>query len=190
MAVPEAPSGLVFVRRQDTLIHLDRDGQAQYLGFRAKILHPGALQLGNLSIAWNPAAGAPTIHAISVYRDGKAIDVLEKASFDILRREDQLEAARLDGILTAVLRVSDLRVGDELELKFTTRASDRTLGPNSAGALMLLPDPGPGRFRIGLSWEEGQQPKLKMDAAMAAVAERRDRSVSFPFEQSPDLECP
>ncbi len=171
MPVPESPSGLVFMRRQDTLVHLDRNGQSQYFGYRAKILHPNALQLGNLSIAWNPAAGATTIHALRVYRDGKAMDVLDKASFEILRREDQLEAARLDGILTAALRVSDLRVGDEIELNFTTRVSDPTLGANSAGILMLLPDPAPGRFRLGLSWDEGQQPKLKMDSVMAAAPE-------------------
>jgi hypothetical protein len=36
-----------------------------------------------------------------------------------LRREDQLEAAMLDGLLTAVLRVPDLRVGDDLEIAYT-----------------------------------------------------------------------
>ena len=48
MAVPADPSGLVFVRRQDTLVHLDEDGQQQYLGYRIKILHQNALALGNL----------------------------------------------------------------------------------------------------------------------------------------------
>ena len=33
------------------------------------------------------------------------LDVLAKTGFEILRREDQLEAAMLDGMLTAVLRV-------------------------------------------------------------------------------------
>ncbi|WP_404482688.1 hypothetical protein [Novosphingobium sp. BL-52-GroH] len=53
------------------------------------------------------------------------IDVWEKASFEILRREDQLEAARLDGILTAVLHAPDLRVGDELEFAATLRTTAR-----------------------------------------------------------------
>ena len=46
MPVPEDASGLMFVRRHDTLVHLDPDGQAQYLGFRIRILHPNALQWG------------------------------------------------------------------------------------------------------------------------------------------------
>lgn len=190
MPLSENSSGLVFVRRNDTLVHLDEKGQAQYLGYRIKILHPSALQLGNLSIAWNPAAGAPTIHAIKVHREGKAIDVLESASFDILRREDQLEAARLDGILTAVFRVSDLRVGDELEVSLTTRLNDPTFGSNDAGLLVLAPDPAAGRFRLGLSWEEGQKPKLKMTSEMEAVAERRERAVDFRFDNPTMLTPP
>ncbi len=189
MPVPEDASGLVFVRRQDTLVHLDDDGQAQYIGYRIRILHPNALQLGNLSIAWNPAAGAPTVHAIRVHRGNETIDVLENASFEILRREDQLEAARLDGILTAVLRVSDLRVGDELEVGLTTRVNDPTLGPDDSGLLLLAPEPAPGRFVLGLSWEEGQRPEIKMTEDMAAVAEQGERAIAFRFD-NPALLAP
>jgi hypothetical protein len=56
MPVPEDAGGLVFVRRSDTLVHLDDRGQATYLGYRIRILHPNALQVGNVTIAWNPAA--------------------------------------------------------------------------------------------------------------------------------------
>jgi transglutaminase-like putative cysteine protease len=187
MPVPEDASGLFFARRQDLLVHLDEQGQAHYLGYRIKILHPNALQLGNLSIAWNPSAGAPIVHAIRVHRDGEVIDVLENASFEILRREDQLEAASLDGILTAIFRVADLRVGDELEFGVTTRANDPTLGATVAGMLVLAPDPPPGRLRLGLSWDEGQEPHIKMTPDMAAVAERRGRSITLRFDDPPML---
>lgn len=190
MPVPADAGGLVFVRRQDTLIHLDEQGQAQYLGYRMKLLHPNALQLGNLSIVWNPASGPPTVHAIKLYRDGETIDVLEKTSFEILRREDQLEVARLDGNLTAVLRIPDLRVGDELEVALTTRLNDPTLGPNDAGLLVLGADPPPGRFRLGLSWIEGQQPDIKMTADMTAIAQKRERAVEFRFDNPMTLMPP
>ncbi len=38
MTVPANASGLVFVRRQDMLVHLDQKGQTQYLGSRVRIL--------------------------------------------------------------------------------------------------------------------------------------------------------
>lgn len=182
MPLPENASGLVFVRRQDFLIHLDKRGQEQYTGYRIKILHPNALQLGNLSISWNPAYGVPTVHSIKIHRDGEAIDILGRASFEILRREDQLEAAKLDGILTSVLRVADLRVGDELEFAFTIRASDPSLGNKDSGLLVLLPNPPAGRFHLGVSWLEGQEPQLKLTPDMAAIAKRGSRSVDVQLD--------
>ncbi len=114
--MPATVTGPLIFLRQDVLVHLSDKGQAQYVGYRVKILDSSALQVGNIAIAWNPAAGAPIVHGISVLRDGQLVDVLKSASFEILRREDQLEAAMLDGMLTAVLRVPDLRVGDELDV--------------------------------------------------------------------------
>jgi hypothetical protein len=173
------------MRRQDIVVHLDKDGQTQYTGYHVKILHASALQIGNLSIAWNPNAGAPTVHLIKVYRDGETIDVLSKASFEVIRREDQLEAAKLDGMLTAVLRIPDLRVGDELEFGLTTPGSDPTLGKNDAGLLFLGPGPLPGRYRLGLGWDKSRQPNIKLTADMEAAAQRREDAIEFRFDNPP-----
>lgn len=190
MPVPADASGFVFVRRNDTLVHLDQQGQAVYVAYRVKILHPTALQLGNISVAWDPSAGAPTVHDVRIYRDGAAIDVLANAHFEILRREDQLEAASLNGILTAVLRVPDLRVGDELEVGFTIRSRDPALGGKDSGLLVLAPSPAQGRFRLGLSWIDGREPHLRMTPDMAAVAQRSARAVTLNFDNPPIVSPP
>lgn len=190
MPVPAQASGMIFVRRQDVVIHLDPRGQQQYSAFRIKILHSNALQMGNVALAWNPAAGTPTVHTITVYRGAEVIDVLKAAAFEVLRREDQLEAARLDGVLTAVLRVPDLRVGDELEVAYTTPIGDPTLGTHDAGALFLLGTPAPGRFHLRLSWERGLEPKEKMTPDMAAVAVRKEQAIDFRFDNPPPLSAP
>jgi hypothetical protein len=187
MAVPADASGLIFIRRSDILVHLDAEGQEQYVGYRIKILHPNALQIGNLAISWNPESGAPTVHSIKLYRDQQVIDILPNASFEILRREGQLEAAMLDGMLTAVTRVSDLRVGDELEFSYTARSDDPTLGDSNAGLLLLDPNAPPGRFRLGLEWIEGQEPEIKMTEDMAAAAVKGERSVDVRFDNPPNL---
>lgn len=190
MPVPDDASGLVFVRRQDALAHVDERGQSQYQGYRIRILHPNALQIGNISTAWNPASGPPVVHLLKVHRGSETIDVLATTSFEILRREDQLEAAKLDGILTAVLRVPDLRVGDELEVGLTTRLNDPTLGNHAAGVLFLGPSPGPGRYRLGLSWDKGLKPSVKMTSDMAAIARPRDGGVDFAFDNPAMLTPP
>lgn len=133
-------------------------------------------------MTWNPSAGAPTVHAIKVYRGDEIIDVLQKSDFEILRREEQLEAARLDGTLTAVLRIPDLRVGDELEVGLTTLARDPTLGNKETGLLMLGPNPSPGRYRLQLSWDKSRNTNLKMTADMAAASRKSDRAVEFRFD--------
>ncbi|WP_235523035.1 DUF3857 domain-containing protein [Novosphingobium sp. Leaf2] len=187
LPVPADAAGAVFFRQQDVEVHLDGKGQQQYSAFRVKILHPNALQIGNLSLAWNPAAGSPQVHVIKIYRDGEVIDVLQKAAFEILRREDQLEAARLDGNLTAVLRVPDLRVGDELEFAATLHTSDPTLGKDDAGLLVLGGAPAPGRYHLRLSWEQGYKPAVKMTADMMKVAQQGAEAVDYRFDNPPAL---
>lgn len=173
------------MRRQDVVVHLDEKGQGQYFGYRVKILHSNALQFGNLSITWNPAAGPPTVHVIKVYRGGETIDVLKTASFEILRREGQLEAASLDGMLTAVLRIADLRVGDELEVGLTTWGNDPTLGSDNAGGLVLGPQPAPGRYRLRLSWNEGHKPNIKLSSDLSPIAENTAEAVEVRFDNPP-----
>lgn len=189
LPVPAGTTGPAFFRRQDVEVHLGDKGQAQYLGYRIKLLDPAALPLGNISIAWSPGAGAPIVHTIKVFRDGQAIDVLKDARFDILRREDQLEAAKLDGTLTAVLRVPDLRVGDELEVDMTIFSSDPGLGRNEAGILLLGSSPAPGRYHLGLSWDPGREPRVQPTADMTAAMAKGERAVDFRFD-NPGLLSP
>jgi transglutaminase-like putative cysteine protease len=142
------------------------------------------------SIAWDPTSGAPIVHGIKIFRDGQTTDVLKDASFEVLRREDQLEAAKLDGMLTAVLRVPDLRVGDQIEVELTTFSRDPTLGPNESGVLLLTPSPSLGRYHLGLSWEGGHKPNLKMTADMTPAMQRGERGVDFRFDNPAVLSPP
>ena len=153
-------------------------------------MQSSGLQAGNISIVWSPTSGAPIVHGIKVFRDGQATDVMKESSFEILRRENQLEAAKLDGRLTAVLRVPDLRVGDELEVELTTFANDPTLGDHRTGLLLLGPSPAPGRYHLRLGWEQGHKPNLKMTADMAAAMTAGEGAVDFRFDNPAVLSPP
>jgi len=189
MPVPADASGAGFVRRQDVVVHVGKQGELIYSGYWLKILHPNALQAGNIGISWNPAAGQPVVHAINVYRGTEVFDVLKTGSFEILRREDQLEQARLDGVLTAVLKIPDLRVGDELEVSFTTPANDPTLGNTQSGLLFLGQTPLSGRYRLELNWDEGFEPRTKMTPDFEPVAIRAEKAITFRFD-NPSLLSP
>lgn len=188
--VPEDVQGPIFVRKQVSHIHLTAEGQRTYLGQVVRILQPQALQIGNVSITWNPASGQPQVHALKIHRGNHVIDVLENASFEILRREDQLEQAMLDGLLTAVLRVPDLRVGDDLELEFSIPGHDPTLRQTSHGLLFLVDSPAAGHFRLGLSWENGQEPEVRMTPEFASLAQRDADSISLVFDNPEVISAP
>lgn len=194
LPVPDDLRGPLFFRRQDSQMHLDKNGQAIFSAALIKLNHPNALQLGNVALSWNPAAGQPTVHAIKVHREGAVRDVLVSTKFEILRREDQLEMAMLDGILTAVLRVPDLRVGDELEISYSLPVQDPTLGPDSTGVLFLAGNPPQGRFSLRLSWEEGQEPGLRITPDFGETLSREPRAVAvladMPGPLSPPKDAP
>ena len=190
LAVPDDAQGLLFYRAEDTVVRLTADGQRTYSGLIMRILQPQALQAGNIAIAWNPAAGNPVVHSLKIRRGSREIDVLESTAFEILRREDQLEQAMLDGMLTATLRVPDLRVGDDLEIAYTLPAHDPTLRETSHGLLFLADSPPPGRFRLELSWDEGQEPKTLLAPSIGNAAERSEDTITLRFDNPEALSLP
>jgi hypothetical protein len=190
LSVPTQPTGLAFVRAQDFLVHLDAKGQSTYIGQRIVVLQPQALQLGNVALSWNPAGGPPMVHAVRIHRGSETIDVLKTAKFEILRRENGLEQAMLTGILTAVLKVPDLRVGDELEVAFTLPSSDPTLRDQNAGLLALAPSPQPGRYRLGLSWDRGEEPRVRISDDLAAKVTKSASAVDVRLDNPSTLTPP
>lgn len=190
LALPASPTGLIFVRAQDVVIHLDAKGESSYFGQRVVLLQPQALEVGNVALSWNPAAGTPVVHAIRIHRGSDIIDVLATTKFEILRREDQLEAAVLTGALTAVLKVPDLRVGDELEIAYTLPSGDPTLKDQNAGLLALLSTPPPGRFHLGLSWERGEEPRVHASDDLAGKLVRSASAVDLRIDNPPALVPP
>lgn len=179
---PADAAGLLFVRRSDIAVHIDDDGMQQYMGYRMRILHPNALQAGNVAISWNPDAGSPILHALKVHRGDEVIDLTDASQFEVLRREENLEAAFLDGLLTAVTRVRDLRVGDELEFAVTTRAHNPVPGAGDSGILFLTPEPMPGRHVFSLSWTAGNEPAIRMTPELEAVHQRQGNAVTAGFD--------
>jgi hypothetical protein len=187
---PTEASGLVAFERNDIHTHLDAAGLSRFHSYRVKLLHPQALQLGNIALSWKPSSGSATVHSVAIHRDGKAIDVLKTAKFEVLRREDQLEAAMLSGMATAVMQVPDLRVGDVLEVSFTIRESDPTLGGAVAGLWSLPDTPLPGRYDVALSWEAQQEPRIKLSPALRAAASSSASGLAISLADPPGVSAP
>lgn len=112
----------------DTQLHFGPEGASSYAETAMRIQTPQGLQaMSTVSLPWDPALGGVTVHKLQVIRGKAVIDLLAKQKFTVLRRESNLEAQELDGVLTAVLQPEDLRVGDVVDMAFTLTIKDPAL---------------------------------------------------------------
>ncbi len=190
LPAPADASGPVFVRLVNIQSHLDAEGQRTYLHQWMKILNSQALGVGNLAFQWDPSSGTPLVHTVRILRDGQVIDVLAHSHFEVIRQEQQLEQAALDGRLTASLRIPDLRVGDEVDVAYSLPAQDVTLGRLNAGALYLANQVLPGRYVMRLSWEDGAEPHVRTSPTLAGMIVRDAHSIELRADNPPSYAPP
>ncbi len=75
----------------------------------------GLEELGTISEYFDPEFETMSLVRLAIIRDGERIDLMDKISFEVFRRETRLEEGIIDGTLTAVGRIPDLRVGDVID---------------------------------------------------------------------------
>ena len=121
---------------------------------------PEALtQFGTLSAAWSPDKGDLHIHKAELVRGEEVIDLLGGgAQFDVLRREQQLEARMLDGMLTATMPVNGAQLGDLVRLAYSITLRDQAMGEEVQFTTGLPAKPFPlykGQVRV--SWPQAME---------------------------------
>jgi tetratricopeptide (TPR) repeat protein len=78
--------------------------------------------LNQVALPWKPDTDVLTVHKLRLLRGGKIIDLLaDGKKFEIMRRENNLEYAALDGILTAAMQPAGAEVGDVFNIAFSVR---------------------------------------------------------------------
>jgi hypothetical protein len=157
-AAAEAPGkdALLQINYIDNEVRVTKKGQDNYVAQRFKILKPEALQLSNLRFLWRPSSGGLVVHSIRLHRqDGTSTEMLGKADFQIIQREENLEQSMLTGLMTAVFAIPGVEVGDEIEFAVTITNFDPTLGSTTSGLLQLPLAETPGAFRVRLLQSDG-----------------------------------
>jgi hypothetical protein len=147
----------------DQQIALDPGKITTYTELAFRIQNAQGLAAGNLSFAWQPDTDTVTVNKLHIIRGDKVIDVLGGGQkFTVLRREANLEAAVLDGTLTANIQPEGLREGDIIDLATTTKRADPVLKAHveaSFGAWNGMP------LQTGhvlLSWPESTKINLRV----------------------------
>ncbi|MEO6281000.1 DUF3857 domain-containing protein [Roseateles sp.] len=70
-------------------------------------------------INFNPAYQQLVIHQVGVIRDGQRLERLKDARIELMRREQLLERQMIDGVRTALVVISDVRVNDIVDVAYT-----------------------------------------------------------------------
>jgi transglutaminase-like putative cysteine protease len=160
--LPKAPSGAEGAATIDLLgdvqVLFGKDEETTYYGVAWIIGTAHGLDSGSLKVEWDPSLEVVTIHHYRVVRDGQAIDLLGDGSkLKVIQRETRMESAMLDGRLTATLQPEDLRVGDVVELSYSTVRRD----PATKGMAEYISGPADGstygRFRVRMVWGKDKQ---------------------------------
>ncbi len=114
-------------------------------------------RIGTAKLAWFPDHGDLIVHRVDILRGGERIDLLKAGSrFTVLRREQQLEQLQINGMLTATLAVEGLRVGDVLDIAFSTTNRDPALKGNvQANAGLAVAPLKVGYVGTRLLWRDG-----------------------------------
>jgi tetratricopeptide (TPR) repeat protein len=127
-APPASDGAPIRILLSDQQIEFQPGRQTVYTDSAVRIQTPQGLAVGNLSFPWRPDTDDITVHKLVIRRGDKVIDVLASGqTFTVIRREQNLESATLDGMLTANIQPEGLEVGDVLEFAASITSSDPTL---------------------------------------------------------------
>lgn len=172
----EAP---VRILLSDEQVALEPGRQTIYSETSLSIQTPQGLAAGNISLPWRPETDVLTVHKLLIRRGDQIIDVLKSGqTFTVLRREQNLESATLDGVLTANIQPEGLEVGDTLEVAASVSSSDPTLNghvEHIAGAWNGFPI---GRAHLRVSWPTALHVRLRSTASLPALKPMKTDNIS------------
>ncbi len=162
IGLPDATPALL-ENATDGVLFLLSDEQVSWQGdemltyFRAATLvtdRSGMESAATLQFVFDPVFENLTLTRLAVIRDGQVIDHTETIQADILRREIQLEDGIIDGNLTALLQVPDVRIGDIVDYSFLRRTLPVIDVANRAGTAHLEYDVPVVLTRVAVNWPD------------------------------------
>lgn len=76
-------------------------------------------QLGQWRLDFDPRDQRVVIHSLRVVRDGVPVEHAQPERFRFLQRETSMEWLRIDGLITLMVVLEDVRVGDVIDASYT-----------------------------------------------------------------------
>ena len=142
-AQPPAPGAKA---RREVLIDIQaqlapKSATATWLHLQHVALDTSTLrEVSEPQINFNPAYQQLLIHQVGVIREGRRLDRLKEVRIEMMRREQSLERQMIDGVRTALVVISDVRVGDVVDLAYTVEGENPIFEGRFAALLPLAGD--------------------------------------------------
>lgn len=145
---------------------------ATYVHLQQESLDTSTLRdVSEPQISFNPAFQQLVIHQVGVIRGGRRLDRLKDARIELMRREQQLERQMIDGVRTALVVISDVRVGDVVDVAYTLEGENPIFEGRYSALLQLASDAPVERLHLRI--EAPPERKLAVKAIASDVAPER-----------------
>jgi Domain of Unknown Function with PDB structure (DUF3857) len=150
----QATDGVLFLL-SDEQVTWQGDEMTTYSRTATLVTDRYGLELAaTIQLGFDPVFETLTLTRLAVIRGDQVIDHTETITADILRREPLLEEGILDGNLTALLQVPDLRVGDVVDYSYTRRTLPVLPVANQSGYAYLEFDVPVVLTRVRIDWPD------------------------------------
>lgn len=108
---------------------VDVESETEYVAMHFRILQSsGIRELSEISIDFAPDYQSLTLHGIAVVREGKTLDRLDPRDIRLIQAENDLDSRIYSGMVTAVVILRDVRVGDEVVYSYSRKGRNPVFG--------------------------------------------------------------
>ena len=133
----------------------------------------GLQSIGTITLPWNVDRADMTLHRIVIKRGEKIIDLLRKEDILVLRRENNLEKATLDGIRTVVLPARGIQVGDVLNIAMSYKTKPSSIASHVDDIQTMAPSVDIGRLERRFLVPAGVSVRWSKSAVVPVPLERK-----------------
>ncbi|MBJ6982399.1 DUF3857 domain-containing protein [Luteimonas sp. MC1572] len=159
----------------------DRRGAADHQ-YAEHVFEPRATSVlgeaGRFQVSFNPDYQTLAFHRVELRRDGRWVDRLVPERISLARRERGFEQDLADGLVSALVVLDDVRVGDVVRVSYSIKGSNPVLaGQVSDWSQLGWRNPVLGN-RLRVLYDPGTEPAVHREHTDAeAVVTRRDDGV-------------
>lgn len=150
----------------DSQTRVEAGSNATYWQVVRVVNQPAGLgPAAQFEVEYDPSYESVVLHGLDIVRGGQRLARLDRNRIELLQREKQLEQRIYDGRISVSIVLDDVRLGDELDLRYTIVGANPVFGGKFVRNEWMVRDRGPIRL---------------IRARLLAPAERRIRHVAGP----------